>query len=196
MLTFDRATHRYFWEGSPVPNVTTLLNLLTDFDSVPPNVLKAAQERGTMVHLICELHDLGELDPDAIPGELRGYYDAYLDFLAKHPCIWLGVEEKVFHPLLRYAGTADRRGMVEGKKAVLDIKTSEQLYRSVGPQLSAYLEAYRARKMLPKSEEIERHSLRLGADGKFKWDVFPKASHKTHWAAFTACLTIHNYRSN
>lgn len=195
MLTFDHDTHRYFWEGAPVPNVTSLLNLLTDFSSVPPHVLEAAQERGTMVHLICELHDRGELDAAAIPGELRGYYDAYLKFLGKYPCMWLGVEEKVYHPLLRYAGTADRRGYVEGQRAVLDIKTSEQLYDSVGPQLSAYLEAYRARGVLPKTGDIERHSLRLGAGGDFKLDVFPKASHKTHWAVFTACLTINNYRS-
>ena len=50
MLTFDAEKHEYRWNGQLVPGVTSILEPLTDFSFVPPDVLRAAQDFGTAVH--------------------------------------------------------------------------------------------------------------------------------------------------
>jgi hypothetical protein len=37
MLTFDEASHTYFWAGKPVPNVTRVIAHLTDYSKIDPD---------------------------------------------------------------------------------------------------------------------------------------------------------------
>ncbi|MBI4085107.1 MAG: hypothetical protein HY432_01190 [Candidatus Liptonbacteria bacterium] len=51
------------------------------------------------------------------------------------------VERQIFHPGHRYAGTIDVMALIDGKFGVLDIKTSQGIYRDYNLQTAAYMGA-------------------------------------------------------
>lgn len=109
---------------------------------------KAAQEstensakEGTMVHEAVEAHMLGgtpQVDPLIMPA-----YRGYLNFIENRNLQtapeW--VERRIKHSEHRYAGTIDALALLDGKFGVLDIKTSQGIYRDYNLQTSAYMEA-------------------------------------------------------
>lgn len=51
------------------------------------------------------------------------------------------VERQIFHPEHRYAGTVDALALIDGKFGILDIKTSQAIYRDYNLQTAAYMGA-------------------------------------------------------
>src|SRR5262249_46597150 len=51
------------------------------------------------------------------------------------------VERRIMNPEHRYAGTIDLMAEIDGRFGVVDIKTSESIYRDYGIQTSAYMDA-------------------------------------------------------
>lgn len=182
-LTFDADTHTYRFDGVVVPGVTTILKPLTDFSTVPPHVLDAASAFGTAVHLACELDDLGTLDEAALDPALKPYLDAWRKFSAEHAVQWDQIEQRVYHPTMRYAGTLDRFGRVDGDLTVVDIKSSVQLYPSVGPQLAAYANAL----MHPYAK---RMAVQLKTDGTY---VAKPYTDPSDWPMFASLLTMRTW---
>lgn len=109
---------------------------------------KAAQEtteqsakEGTMIHEAVEGLLLGK-NPE-IPPSVAPAIKAFLSFLDKNniqvaPDL---VERRVVHYDHRYAGTVDALALIGGKFGVLDIKTSQAIYRDYNLQTSAYMDA-------------------------------------------------------
>lgn len=182
-LTFDEASHTYHFGGQVVPGVTSILSPLTDFSRVPPAVLEAAANFGKAVHRACELDDLNELDEDALDPALAPYLHAWRKFSAEHDVQWDKIEQPVYHATLRYAGTPDRLGLVKGSRAVVDIKSTAQLYPAVGPQLSAYANA-------EKEPYAERLAVQLKADGTY---VAKAYKDPTDWPVFASLLTLRTW---
>ena len=184
-LTFDEESHTYRFQGKLVPGVTTILKPITDFSAVPPNVLKAASDFGTAVHLACELDDLGDLDESQLDTALVPYLKAWRKFSDDHSVEWDLIEAPVYQPVFRYAGTLDRFGLVSGVKAVVDIKSSVQLYPSVGPQLAAYERA------LPVGLAAQKRiAVQLKGDGTYSAKEY---SEPTDWPLFCSLLTVRNW---
>lgn len=182
-LTFDEATHTYRYNGVVVPGVTTILSPLTDFSRVPPYVLRAAADFGTAVHLACELDDLGDLDEGALDPALVPYLAAWRKFSADHDVQWDLIEHQVHHKTMNYAGTLDRLGLVDGLTTVLDIKSSAQLYPSVGPQLAAYQQA-------SDRATVQRMAVQLKGDGTY---VAKTYTDPTDWPVFASLLTLRTW---
>ncbi len=104
-------------------------------------ITESSALEGTLVHEVVEKFMVGETPeiPEAIAPSVRGY----LDFVAANkihvePSF---VEKRIFHPIHRYAGTIDTLATIDGKFGVLDIKTSQAIYRDYNLQTSAYVEA-------------------------------------------------------
>lgn len=188
VLTFEEATHTYRFGGQVVPGVTGILKPLTDYDSVPANVLHAASEFGKAVHMACELDDLGELNESALDPALAPYLAGWRKFSADHQVQWQLIEKPVFHSLLRYAGTPDRIGLVNGIGTVVDIKSTAQLYPSVGPQLAAYQKASDTEPNKPKA--VQRMAVRLKDDGTYEAKTY---TDPTDWPVFASLLTLRNW---
>lgn len=182
-LTFDAATHTYYFNGQIVPGVTTVLQPLSNFDAVPPHVLQAASDFGTAVHLACELDDLGELDEASLGDPLVPYLKAWRKFSAEHNVVWEKIEHQVYHGTMRFAGTLDRFGLVNGKRTVVDIKSSVQLYPSVGPQLAAYANAL-------TEPFADRMAVQLKADGTYVAKAYTEPS---DWPVFCSLLTLRTW---
>lgn len=183
MLTFDSIEHRYFAQGRPVPGVTSILESLTDYSFVDADVLKAAADFGTAVHLACELDDKDDLDETSLDPEITPYLRGWRKFCRGHNAKWEAIEERVFNQTLWYAGTLDRRGEIDGVRAVVDIKTCSALYPSVGPQLAAYARAH------PTGGLLRRFAVRLYPDGY----ELKEYTDPTDWPVFCSLLTIQKW---
>lgn len=182
-LTFDEASHTYRFNGNVVPGVTSILSPLTDFSRVPPHVLEAASNFGKAVHLACELDDLRTLDEHQLDPALVPYLEGWRKFSQDYAVEWESIEQPIYHSTMNYAGTPDRFGMVKGEFTVVDIKSTAQLYPSVGPQLSAYANA-------EGHPFAKRLAVQLKADGTY---VAKPYTDPTDWPVFASLLTLRNW---
>ena len=172
-LTFNEETHEYRLDGELVPSVSELLRPITSeqFAAISPEVLRIAAERGTEVHEICQSIDYGlDIDPAEATPDVWGYVEAYQQFLYDHAVEWYGIEEMgacTDFPV-DYAGTVDRWGMVDGKLAVVDIKTVAQ--PSIEQKIAVTLQTYMYDWMVGEKHDttIEKiYALYLKKDGDY-----------------------------
>lgn len=188
-LAFDEATHTYTYNGAVVPSVTQILAPMSNLDAVPSITLAAASAFGVASHLACELDDLGELDETTLDPELVPILEAWRKFSQDHNVVWSGIEERVYHPTLRYAGTLDRYGLVDGEDAVVDIKTTAELYPAMGLQLAAYSQA----KMVPSARlvpSVRRYVVQLKRSGDY---VLQPYADPSDWPTFASLVTLRNW---
>lgn len=185
MPVLRESDHTYWLDGQQIPAVTSILAPLCSFEFVREDVLQAAADFGTAVHLACELDDLGTLDEETLDPALAPYLSAWRKFCDEHQVAWHRIEEVVYHPTLRYAGKLDRFGTVRGNPAIVDIKSTAQLYASVGPQLAAYLKALRDAPPLTK-----RLAVQLKADATYAVREYTSA---LDFPAFASLTTLHNW---
>ncbi len=104
-------------------------------------------EEGTLVHNTLEA--ILRKEPVTVPDLIKPSVDAFLDFYSKNEVIPLKVEERVVSKKHWYAGTIDVLAEVNGVVGVLDIKTSQAIYRDYGMQTAAYVEAFKEDPTLP-----------------------------------------------
>ena len=183
--SFDEPSHVYRDpSGAVLDSVTTIIAPLTDYGSVPAAILEFARERGGHVHRACELHDSDDLVMDTLDIRLLPYVQAWQQFRKDYPCTWEHVERPEWSPILRYAGTPDRRGVFlrERKRLVLEIKATAVTMPSVAVQLSGYDLTEE-----PRADEL--WVVRLRKDGRYRRAVMP-AVHGT----FLSCLNIFNWK--
>ena len=110
------------------------------YDSAEKSKNMAAEE-GTMVHEVVEKILLGE-NP-IIPLRIAPSIKAFLEFIEinhvqTEPDF---IERRIQNDEHRYSGTIDAMALIHGKFGVLDIKTSQAIYRDYNLQTSAYMAA-------------------------------------------------------
>jgi hypothetical protein len=112
-------------------------------------ISEKSAEEGTLVHQVAESIILGE-DPE-IPQVIEPAMGALRSFLSSKDIEVErdNVERRILHPEHRYAGTIDVIARINGRLGVLDIKTSQAIYRDYNLQTAAYVEA-----LLPEFPEI------------------------------------------
>ena len=187
MLTFDPIAHVYTANGRKVPGVTSTLAPLLDFSMVPPAVLARAQQLGTAVHRMTELHDQDDLDTETLSPELLPYLTAWMKFRAETGFVPETIEQRHHHPVFNYAGTWDRTGIIRGRRAVIDIKKMLTLGPVIGVQLSAY-----EKLCLHMGIQIQdRYGLGLRKDGTYRLVPF---TDKGDWPTFLSLLTLRNFK--
>lgn len=183
MLRFDPAAHRYWLDGTELVSVTRALKdaglVNADWFS------EAARLRGTHVHEACAMLDDGELesvDPSYAP-----YVAAYESFLRDAKPEWAFIEHRVCDPRLGYAGTLDRAGFLNGRWALIDLKTGGEATWH-GPQTAAYA------RLVPHGSGLkpDRFALYLRGDGTYR--LCPLTERKDE-AVFLAALTLSQFRS-
>lgn len=165
-LTFDENKHQYSVNGLVLPSVTQIMKPLTQelYANIDHKTLNAAASRGKSVHYATELYDT--FGVEEIEEENKGYLAAYKKFKQDYSVKILEVEKQLFHPLLYYAGTLDRIVEINGKRVLLDIKTTEKVHKNlVEIQVSAYQEM-----ALKNGIEVDSLAvLKLNADGTYQF---------------------------
>lgn len=167
-LTFDPDTHTYCIDGKKVPSVTQICDLLTmQKYGAGAALIRQAARRGSAVHEYCELIDY-DAPPDEIEPELVGYVRAYLTFLRDYRPDWTHVEYPVYHSCLLYAGKCDRRGIIDGKITIVDLKTTSSMDRPAKISLACQLAGYNLAALnmgMPVAEQLM--GVQLKRDGTY-----------------------------
>lgn len=153
-----------------------------------------AADIGTLAHECAEAHIKG-LDMPAIPDEfadkVRSAYDAYLEWRDDSRIVVTDSEVRYVSERYRYGGTLDGVGTKDGKKVLIDFKTSNGTYAEHLIQLAAYAQLEEE----VTGEQFERwHLLRFGKDrGDFhhhSYRPIPEA-----WEAFKHLRGLYDLKS-
>jgi len=182
-VVFDPATHTYTVDGVRLPSVTEICRFLSyDRKSDKPWLAQQAADRGTRVHEYTVMLDYGE-EPEDIEPDCAGYVTAYRRFLHDYQPEWQGIETVLGSKSLGYAGTCDRYGVINGRRAVLDIKTGSSVNKvSVASQLAGYEMLLWSTKDFTADDPC---CLLLRKDGTYVFEVLQIA-----FSAFSACQKI------
>ena len=188
-LEFEENGHIYKLDGAVIPSVTTIMNPLSQslYGGIDETVLNAAAERGTAVHNAIENYTLFGID-DIAP-EYSGYLAACKAWYSEFSPKPIASECKVYHRILRYAGTADMLAIIDGKLILIDFKTSSSVNKMLtGVQTEAYAKAYESHGINVDGKAI----LHLKKNGKFSW-VYYDRNDSASWDVFGALLTVFNH---
>lgn len=144
-----REKNGYDINGVWYPRVTSILNIkakpalyryyaeLNNFEEAEEIKNRSADE-GTRVHEACEAILTGQ--SPTFGDDIRPSIEAFQRFLEERKIEvdpeW--VERRVVNYKDRYAGTSDALALIDGKFGVMDIKTSQGIYRDYNLQTGAY----------------------------------------------------------
>lgn len=186
-LTFDEASHTYRMHGEVVPSVTQILKPLTNFDGIPPEVLRRKAALGTAVHRAVELHEQGDLDEESLHPMVAARFAAYLLWKAESGAAIKATEQKVWHPTLRYAGTLDLIAEINGAEWLIDIKNSAEFSPVWALQTAGYDACLPGRR--------NRAALMLNPDSTYAFHPFTKPEHAADLAVWSGIVTLHHWRT-
>lgn len=130
-----------------------------------------AATRGTSVHDALELWatDGKVPNPQDFPPADRGYVKALASYLADHEPVFLQSEVPVGSFEHKFAGRLDHIIEVDGQPAILDLKTSKDLYREVHIQTAAYAMAASEMQIIPTDpEDTQTFAVCAREDGTYK----------------------------
>jgi len=107
-------------------------------------ITQRSAEEGTLIHEVVQKIMIGE-NPE-IPPEISPAVRATIEFLdARNIQVDPDyIERRVVNKNERYAGTIDGVALIDGKVGVMDIKTSQAIYRDYNLQTAAYMEPLEA----------------------------------------------------
>lgn len=194
MKTVERDGRRWYHvNGIYMPSVTTVISeFLTDFSKVAPDILERACAFGTAVHDATVLEDEGRLDWDRLDANLAPCVNAWNDCKKKHKIKLLAMEEAVYSRKYKYAGKFDRIGLVDGARAVIEIKTRKYNPVCESLQTAAYMQAIN--EMHPEARVCRRFvcELQLGVESN---PPFYEVKGPEHLQVFLSALTLFRWKN-
>ena len=141
-------------DGGYVPSVTTILEAypkdaayfkwIKDVGADADAIRDEAGRRASVVHQLTEDYDAGHevtfIGQDGPKYKMLEWamFERYVDFSVTHNPTHHIIEGNYISKALGYAGTIDRVCDINGKRTLMDIKTSNSIYPSYWLQLAAY----------------------------------------------------------
>ena len=189
-LTFFEHDHIYRLNGVEIPSVSALMEPLSQkhYGSIDPDILAAAARRGTIVHNATE--NFVQFGIEDIEPAYAGYLEAFKKWWTLRKPEVLGTECRVYHKILRYAGTEDLVCRIDGHVTLVDYKTSLAVNEMLcGVQLEGYDRAFESHGFTVEARKI----LHLKRNGSFEEIEFPRS--KELYSVLSALLTIRNYEN-
>ncbi len=188
-LSFDEKSHIYLLDGVEIPSVSKVMEPLkaSGYAGISERTLERAADKGSSVHNAIEMWlRFGVID---IPEEHRGYFNGFLEWWNRYKPELVASEVKVYHKLMRYAGTTDLLAYIDGKLTLVDYKTTYRVMeKSCGVQLEAYAQA-----LASHGVEVEaKHILHLEKNGKWDYPEYP-AKDAARWRVFGALKCVYDY---
>lgn len=187
-LTFNEFNHTYWLNELIIPSVTTLMKPLSDdfYRAVDPEVLEKAAKRGTAIHNAVE--NFARFGIEDIPPAYAGYFQAFRTWCELRQPEVLATECRVYHKILRYAGTADLICVIDGRVTLVDYKSSAQVNSKLcAVQLEGYDRAFESHGV----KIDDRMILHLSKDGKHSEVPFQRNA--KCWSVLSALMTVRNY---
>jgi hypothetical protein len=183
-LVCDRSQRRHYGDGERrYYSVSQVIDVLVGPRSYPPD----AAQRGTDVHLICELelHRRYHGGPaPTIPAEYAGYHRSFCGWLDRAELDPLDIEQPRAHASFPYAGTPDLVAVLAGALTVIDLKSG-----GPSPWHAVQLQAY----MRMVDRAARGLILYLDRDGGAPKTRIVRAR-SADWSAFVCALGILQWR--
>lgn len=157
---FDADTHTYWLHGKKIHGVTGILKrcgLIDDRFYTPQS-----SERGSTVHELCHLSDMGVLDEGTVDARLAGYLAGWRRFLVDTGFVVHTSEKPMVNETWGFGGTPDKIGMAHGENWILDIKTGD-----IAPWVKYQLAGYEMLWMPDGNTPHERVALKLNSNGTY-----------------------------
>lgn len=186
ILKFYDERHQYTLDGDEIPSVSEISRFASReiYGEIPQYVLDYACERGSTVHKQTEILDkYGECEADE---GVVSYIKAYIRFRGDyHIMEYEGIEKSLASSTMKYAGTLDRVGVIDGKRSIVDIKTSSTIQKTLAMiQLNGYKKLWDENNTDKPIEAL--YILHLKKDGTYKLIPFEMDD-----SLFMACYTLH-----
>jgi len=118
-LTLQENGHIYRLNGRIIPSATQALSLVDDRWKDPYFL-----QRGRFIHLACELWDREELDEETVDPSILPRLEAWKLFRQDTGFVPSRIEEFYAHPVYLYGFKFDRTGPLNGREALIDLKSS------------------------------------------------------------------------
>ncbi len=189
-LTFKDESHTYRLDGEVIPSVSTIMEPLKVFhyQGISERTMTKAAAKGTSVHNSIE--NWIKFDFEDVAPEHRGFFDGFLAWTEEEAPKIIGSELRVYHPILRYAGTIDILWFdKDGHLTITDVKTTSQLIDMLcGVQLEAYGKALDSHGIKIQRKNI----LHLKRDGRYEVREFP-ANDAERWRVFGSLKCVYDY---
>lgn len=189
MITLDE-NHIYRLDGQIIPGCSQILKScgLSDYSNVPKDILDAASNFGTAVHLATALWDKNTLDMSTLSEPLVPYLEGWKRFIDdyKPTVLTEWTENPMGSVKYRFGCTPDRVLIVRDKIWVLDIKTTSSILPSIAIQTAA--QAICIKENYKKVHK--RVAIQL-TENNYKLFPFDKPSDE---ATFLACLRVFNWK--
>ena len=188
-LEFEELSHTYSFKGETLPNVSSIMTPLTTekYSGISQAVLDKAAERGTAVHNSIE--NFLKYEIDDIEPEYSTYFHAFQSFWADYRPKLIRSEIRMYHRLLRYAGTAALLCLIDERLILIDYKSTAEIYEmTCRVQLEAYCQALASHGIMPEEKWI----LHLKRDGSYNIGSFPIRDAEA-WRVFGALKNVHDY---
>lgn len=184
-LIFYDKEHKYELNDEVIPSVSEISRFASReiYGEVNQYILDNAAERGTKIHKQCELLDKYhecEADEITIP-----YIRGYVDFIKQHNPEWVAIEKAIASRKMMFAGTLDRVGNIDGKRAIVDLKSSSKVQKVLAIiQLNAYKILWEEN--YPEQPVEALYILQLTKNGTYKLLPFDMDS-----TLFMSCYNLH-----
>ena len=141
-LEFLEDSHTYLLGGVIVPSVSEILQFIfpNKYSNIPDCILKAKASFGTAVHEAIEFHEQGL--PFSLTPMQQIVFEQYL-WLKEEYKLEVVEQETIVHYKDKYCGRLDMIANINGKRSLVDIKTTAKLdEESLSIQLGLYALAY------------------------------------------------------
>jgi hypothetical protein len=198
-------TRYYLADGTYVPGVTTVLNLLNKpalvgwanrmgLQGIDTNkYVDSKAEVGTCAHYMieCELKkekpDLSEYSPATVDAAENSYLK-FIDWMSNKEFKLLGSEKQLVSEKYRYGGTVDVYCSLMGEKTLLDIKTSGS---GIWPEMRHQVAAYR-QLLLEEGNDVDQVMIiRVGRDDSEGFETEKIGKLDLHFELFKHLLEIY-----
>ena len=177
MFTSDEETRTFLNDKRLVPSVSDVLDLYFPFpvQYLPEGSAVKGSVRHEFYHHIAKNPTQELEDPDP---RIAGEVAAFRRFMAEVKPVYVSGEVRYFDEVLGICGKPDFVGLVSNRLSCIDWKPASK-YKRTQAQLAGYTVMLRRNKV----PVLDRFSLRLYADGKYRLDPFKDDGDLTRWAA-------------
>lgn len=188
-LQFDPKRHEYSIGGEVLLSVTQILALGGFVDYA--FATEYARDRGSAVHEATRYFDEDDLDEGSVTPAIAPYLEAWKRFRKETGFVPFLIEKAMAHPSLKFAGTLDRFGGINGNSRpwLIDIKTSDgEPALAVRVQTAAYEHLLTTDRdfQVSRRQVIQRGCVILRGNGTYRLDGPYRDS--ADWTAFQGAL--------
>lgn len=169
VFRFTESDHSYWLDDQRIPSITQLLEM-GELVNGALYFTESSRDRGTSVHALCEVFDLGIVTPATCDSPHRGYLLAYAAAMRALKPEWEQIEIADAHPVLKFAGRPDRVGKVFRRMTIGEIKSGcKAKHHAVQTALQAVLKSGSSYPQI-RERDWQRLTIYLKDSGRFSVD--------------------------